>query len=201
MSEMRRSIPPKSPVCNRDIAQPSETCTQFQGAGLPVSSGEVGASALSLDLSTGPRLDTDVDLAKRALGNVGADVQDALLASIETRLADEVLGLVRALREFAGRAQCIGVEMPERAHFSKTVASFLSLIGFQFADALAKSLDRSILFDDGAQYLGELGLSLEDFFREVDLNGRRFLAVALIDKAARHGASDGKDADKCADVA
>lgn len=174
---------------------------QIGETALPVSSGEVGASATALDRLARPRLDADANVAKRAVGSVGPHMEDAFLAGIETRLADEVFRLVSALREFSGRTQLICQELPERAHLSKSVTGFLSLIGLQLADALAKGLDRAVLFDDSAQYLGELGLSLEDLFREIDLDGRRLLAVALIDEPARHGASDRKDADKCADLA
>jgi len=201
MSESRRRLPLEQPIGVFEQPQPSEARMQIGETALPVSSGEVGASATALDRLTRPRLDADVDVAKRAVGSVWADMEDALFARIETRLADEVFRLVSALREFSGRTQLICQELPERAHFSKSVTGFLSLIGLQLADALAKGLDRAVLFDDGAQYLGELGLSLEDFFREIDLDGRRLLAVALIDEPARHGASDRKDADKCADLA
>lgn len=201
MSESRRSLAPEQAIGDFEQPQPNEAGVQIGETALPVSSGEVGAGATALDRSTGPRLDADANVAKRAVGSVGTHMEDAFLAGIETWLADEVFRLVSALREFSGRTQLICQELPERAHFSESVTGFLSLIGLQLADALAKGLDRAVLFDDGAQYLGELGLSLQDLFREFDLDSSRFLAIALINESARHGASDRKDANKCADLA
>ncbi|MGQ0711000.1 MAG: hypothetical protein ACT4NV_14785, partial [Rhodoferax sp.] len=36
-----------------------------------------------------------------------------------------------------------------------------------------------LLLDDGAQYLHKLGLRVNELFRELDMDGRRFLAIAL----------------------
>jgi hypothetical protein len=124
--------------------------------------------------------------------------QDALvLADIEARLTQQVRGLIAALTEFGGSAQLICKEIPDNAHFTKLVSSALVLIGFQLAYALGKGLDKPIFFDDGAEYLRELNLCLSDFAREIDLDGRRFLAIALINQQSSElgCASDGGD--KC----
>lgn len=105
-----------------------------------------------------------------------------VLSDIEAGLTEEMRRLVLALAEFADRAKLIGESVPTDAHFTKLVTQLFALLGFQVANALGKSMDRSIFFDDGRQYLADLGLSLNEFIREVDLDGRRFLAVALIDK-------------------
>lgn len=126
-------------------------------------------------------VDLDAALAGPASGVVVNDVQNALLASIETRLTEEVRRLVVALDQFSGRAQLIGKELPESAQFGKAVTGFLALLSFQFAYALRKDLDKPILFDDGAEYLRGLGLTLEQAFREVSLDGRRYSAVACVD--------------------
>ena len=118
--------------------------------------------------------------------------KDDLLASIEARLTKEVIDLAGVLRDFSGRVQLIGKELPDTAHFSQSVTSLLSLIGLQLAVALLKGSDTPLLLDDGAQYLSELGLSLEDSIRELHLDGRRFLAVALIDSSTDQVANDGK---------
>jgi|GEM_PF-6776412 len=120
--------------------------------------------------------------AQRANGVVLADAQNRLLASIETRLTDEMGRLALALREFAHSSQVISKEIPESANFCKLVTGFFSLFALQFADALQRSGERLTFEDDGALYLRELGLQLNDFIREVDLEGRKFLAVALTDK-------------------
>jgi hypothetical protein len=133
--------------------------------------------------STPSSMQRDAGVAARTYGEVIADEQHALLAVLEARLTNEVLRLVGALRQFGDRAQLIGEELPGSAQFSKAVTSLLTLLSLQMAIALGKGLDTPIFVDDGRQYLADLGLSLNDFVREVDLDGRRFLAVALIDKA------------------
>jgi len=127
-----------------------------------------------------------------------SDSQDALvLSDIEARLTQQVRGLIAALTEFGGSAQLICKEIPDGAHFTKLVSSALVLISFQLAHALGKGLDKPIFFDDGAEYLRELNLCLSDFAREIDLDGRRFLAIALINQQSSElgCASDGGD--KC----
>lgn len=136
--------------------------------------------------------DDDGGFAQRADGGVGVESQDALLASIEARLTEEVCRLIAALRQFSSRAQLVGKEIPDRTHFGKSVTSLLALIALQYADSLGKSLDRPILFDDGAEYLRKFGLRLEDSIREVTLDGRRFLAVALVDELANEAGSAGE---------
>lgn len=144
----------------------------------------------------GGEFNLDSGIAAAAAAHESLDAQDALvLANVEARLTEEVLGLIAALNQFGGRAQSIGIEIPDAAHFTKLVTSFLGLLGFQLAHALGKGLDKPIFFDDGAEYLRELNLCLSDFVREVDLDGRRFLAVAFIDEQAGElsGSCDGAD--------
>lgn len=107
-----------------------------------------------------------------------------LLASIETRLTDEVICLANTLTTFSSNVQLISKELPDTAQFSKAVAALFSLCGLQLGNALLKSCDTPVLFDDGAEYLRQLGLGMKDLFREISLDDRRFLAVALIDKPA-----------------
>lgn len=137
--------------------------------------------------------------AARVAETVDACVsQDALvLADIEARLTQQVRGLIAALTEFGGSAQLVCKEIPDSAHFTKLVSSALVLISFQLAYALGKGLDKPIFFDDGAEYLRELNLCLSDFVREIDLDGRRFLAIALIDQQSSELRCAGDGGDKC----
>lgn len=165
-----------------------ESPVSGKGIGLTSSAGSGGGSVFHLHSCA----------ACAANAPVSLDAQDALvLANVEARLTEEVRGLIAALNQFSGRAQGICVEIPDAAHFSKLVTSFLGLLGFQLAHALGKGLDKPIFFDDGAEYLRELNLCLSDFVREVDLDGRRFLAVAFVDEQARKLGSSGDGADKC----
>ena len=134
-------------------------------------------------------------LAQGAPGVVASHSQHALLSSVEARLTQEVRRLIAALSQFGRRAQAIGELLPDDAKFCKLVTGSLALLGLQLAYSFGKGLDTPIFFDDGAQYLADLGLSLNEFVREVDLDGRRFLAVALIDQQLSqvHGAADAGD--------
>ena len=126
---------------------------------------------------------TDSGLAQRAVPETLAIAdQDGLLARVEARLAEEVLDLVTALLKFGRGAQAVGEELPLNAHFGKHITAFLSCLSLQLAYALLKGRDKPLLLDDGAQQLAEFGLHLHQFVREVDLDGRRFLAVALLDE-------------------
>lgn len=131
------------------------------------------------------------DFADGADGMAIADIQNMQLARCEARLTEEVVRLVAALREFSSRTQLVREEIPAKAEFCKTVTGFLALLSLQLANALGKGLDEPLFFDDGALYLRKLHLSLNDFVREVDLDGRRFLAVAFVDESAQHGDGSG----------
>lgn len=147
-----------------------------------VSSGTHPATAAQ-NSCVGEGADTHVGVALVAPGRKSVEPEDALvLTDIEARLTNEVRRLVGALAQFGHRAQCIREEVPLGADFTKAVTSLLALLSFQLANALGKGLDKPILFDDGRQYLAELGLGLEDFIREVHLDGRRFLAIALVEQ-------------------
>lgn len=138
-----------------------------------------GASRMTSGCSDGKRR-----LAGGTEGVERVDLQHDLLAGVEARLTHEVRGLVLALHQFGSRAQAIGEEVPSSAQFCKLVTGFLGLLGLQLAHSSGKYLDKPIFFDDGRQYLADLNLSLNEFIREVDLDGRRFMAVAFVDQHA-----------------
>lgn len=129
------------------------------------------------------RLNLDSTFADRTVGINANNVENALLTGIEARLAEEVRWLVGTCREFIYRAQLVSEELSERSHLGKAVALALCLVSLQFSNTLRKSVDRPILLDDGAEYLHELSLDFEKAFREVRLNGCRFLAIAFSDKS------------------
>ena len=115
---------------------------------------------------------------------VAVVVEDSLAATLQARLTNEMLDLAAGLIKFARGAQTIGEELPAGAKFGKHVTLVLSCLALQFAQACLKDSNRALLLDDGALHLHELGLSVHDFLRQVDLDGRSFLAVALIDQQA-----------------
>lgn len=132
--------------------------------------------------------DSGSGVADGAAAVASSDAKNALLASIEARLAQEVLRLIGPVQEFGRRAQLIGKEIPDSAQFCKLITGFIGLSAFQLAYAIRQMADTPIFVDDGREYLAKLGLQLHDVIREVDLDGRRFLAIALIDqKAAQFG--------------
>lgn len=128
--------------------------------------------------------DGGLGFADGADGKVLSDLQNALLADIEARLTQEVRGLIASLAEFGRRAQLIGEEIPDHAKFCKSIPAALSVLTLQFAYSLSQGVDVPVFLDDGAEYLRKLHLSLDDLVREIDLDGRRFLAIALIEKSS-----------------
>lgn len=147
------------------------------------SSSHPAAAMIVPKIGGGPTFDGVGVSTDIALGIELADDKNALLLSdIEARLTKEVRGLISSLAQFGSRAQLICEEIPVNAQFCKLVTSSLQLLALQIAISLGKGLDKPIFFDDGCQYLADLGLCLDDFIREVNLDGRRFLAIALIDE-------------------
>lgn len=130
----------------------------------------------------GPVAEGDLGIAEGANSEEWSPAENALLATIEARLADEVRGLILALFKFASGAKAVREELPERAQFCKLVTMALELLALQGAHALGKDADMPLFLDDGREYLTRVGLHLKDFVREIDLNGRRFLAIALVDE-------------------
>ena len=115
-------------------------------------------------------LDSSLCLADRTDGECVVQGQDALLGSIEARLAEEMRRLVSALGEFGSRSQLIGEEIPSDAKFCKSVTVAFSLCSLQLAYALSQSMKRLVFADDGAEYLRQLGLGLDDLFRALRNN-------------------------------
>ena len=128
----------------------------------------------------------DFGLAAGTDSKVISDEENADLAVIEAKLADEMIGLGNFLKAFALRTKAIREEIPDSAQFCKLVAGFFPLMAFQLSEAFLCPKHRFTFQDDGALYLQQLGLKVNDFAREIDLEGRKFLAVALLD----HGAAD-----------
>lgn len=113
-----------------------------------------------------------------AVSVVGSDAQNALLACVEARLAEEVHRLVPPMLEFIKRAQAIGEEIPSSAQLCKVVALTQRQLVLNLAQFIQQGCFNRLFLDDGRVYLDELGLSLRDFFREIDLDGRKYLAIA-----------------------
>lgn len=166
------------------IAVAGSNTTRGQSAGGLYATGAV-LPPISLDFK-GYReggFDSHASATTGANAFIVSNSQDALLlADIEARLTDEVHGLIHFLQQFGTRTQRIGEEIPISADFSQAVTLFLALCSLNFGNALALSLVRGIFRDGGREYLSQLELNVKDLFREVNLDGRRFLAVALTDE-------------------
>lgn len=128
-----------------------------------------------------------VELVRRASESLGSIVemlkaQDALEAEFEAGLTKEVRGLIAALRKFAAGTQLVCKSAPASADFSKDVALLLSLASMHFVDLLSQSLYDGVFADGGFGYLQQVGLGAQRLFRQLELDGRQFLAVALPDE-------------------
>ena len=106
--------------------------------------------------------------------------QHDLIARLEARLANEVGHLVDALQQFSSATQAIRKELPANAQYGQLVTLFLGTASLQLAYALLKDGNLPLLLGDGAEHLQKLGLRFDELFRELDVDGRRFLAVALV---------------------
>ncbi|MGG6075183.1 hypothetical protein ACQSGI_24805 [Salmonella enterica] len=127
-----------------------------------------------------------VDLVNWALCTPATPQTDASdennpLARIETRLTEEVVNLADTLRRFSQNIRHISHELPDTSQFGKLITRFFSDSSLQVANALLKNSDKPLLLDDGVEYLRGLGIGLDDFIREIELDGRKFLAVAIVD--------------------
>lgn len=108
--------------------------------------------------------------------------ENSLLAAIEARLTEEMLSLIRALQQFGRAAQRISVELPDSTNGAQAISLLFAGGSFETAYFLAKSLDNFSLAGDCVEYFHRLDLDIQQSFREVDLDGKRFLAIALTDK-------------------
>lgn len=104
-------------------------------------------------------------------------------ANIEARLTDEMRRFGVFFAESADRLRAIGEDAAD--DFDKLIAASQRLFLLQFSDAILKSMHRCRSLTEYVDHLGELELSIRDAFREVVLDGRKFLAVALTDERAR----------------
>ncbi|ATF92848.1 Uncharacterised protein [Cedecea neteri] len=151
-----------------------------------VNSPESPASAIisaEIDKLEGIGLHVGANIADRATPvTTTISNQNSALSAIETRLAQEILDVSGALQQFGSATRSIREELPDGAQFDKMMVGLLSLLGFHLSYSLLKSMEPPLLLGDGSEYLDKLGLRLSDTFRELDLEGRKFLAVALIDK-------------------
>lgn len=127
-------------------------------------------------------------LAQRAMPvSVTIADENAVISAIETRLTQEILNLTGSLERFGSISKDISEELPDSAQFGKLVTRLLSLLCFQFSNSLLKDMDKPLLLSDGGEYIQKLGLSLDEAFREIELEGRQFLAVALINESLADG--------------
>ena len=145
---------------------------------VPVAHADADSDLSRLDIAGGSG---ESGLAQAAVGDGACESQNAFLASLEARLAEEMRGLICSLGQFSSRAQQIGKLLPDDANFGKTITGLLSLISLQLAYSLSESLNKPIFLDEGAEYLRGLGLTMEQTFREFSFDGRRYCAVACAD--------------------
>lgn len=108
----------------------------------------------------------------------GANASD-----IEARLADEVRRFGAFFAESADRLGAIGKDA--RDDFDKLIVASQRLFFLQFSDSILQSMRECSSLSEYVDNLGKLELSLRDAFREVVLDGRKFLCVALTDERAR----------------
>lgn len=125
-----------------------------------------------------------------------AELQNSLDALVEARLADEVRRLALALAESGRRFQAIR-KGAAGAELGKLVAVTLELIALQISNLFFQLGNSPGSLDEYCEKLGELGLGIDDVFRELTLDGRKFLCVALIDQPANDLPGSVEGGDNC----
>ena len=136
------------------------------------------------DRGLGAFAERDLGFAHGASGVGPLHLKNSLPPGVEARLADEVGGLIAALTEFGSRTKLISEGFPDGSDPRQAIPLFLSLCSFQIAVALGEAMNCGVFVDDSREYLRKLDLSCGDLFRQLDLDGRRFLAVALVHESA-----------------
>lgn len=125
---------------------------------------------------------TGADKPVGAIAHVDGIQGDTLIPNIEARVTGEVLRLMGAVKEFGLGLQLIRKEIPPNAYFSQSITLFLALSSLNLSNALGLSVMRGIFRDGGREYITQLEMDVKHLFREINLDGRRFLAVALVDE-------------------
>ena len=99
---------------------------------------------------------------------------------------------------FAGVAEAVNATGPQDALVLADIEARLTQEVRGLIAALTQfSGNAELIRKDGAEYLHELNLCLSDFVREVDLDGRSFLAIALVDKQPGKLSSSSDGVDQC----
>lgn len=133
-------------------------------------------------LPEGKAADVTDELERRAV--LAQPIENrADASSIEARLTDEVRRFGVFFGDAAERLRAIGEDAGD--DFDKLIVASQRLVLLQFSDAILKSMHRCCSLSEYVDNLGELELSIRDAFREVVLDGRKFLGVALTDECAR----------------
>ena len=102
---------------------------------------------------------------------------------IETRLTDEMRRFGAFFAESAVRLRAIGEDA--RDDLDKLIAASQRLFLLELSNAILKSMRECSSLAEYVDHLGELELGVRDAFREVVLEGRKFVCVALTDERAR----------------
>lgn len=175
----------RSPACKRGVMDAlRHELGESQSPHLlcPYAAGTTAADAWLLGTEEGFRLAREHLIAGESIAMVApAALSDTPLADIEARLTQEVIDLATVLLKFSRRTRLIGKELPDTAQFGQLITRLLSLSSLHVAQALLKDSNVPLLSDNGAEYLSKLGLHLKDFIREIRLDDRRFLAIAILD--------------------
>ena len=102
---------------------------------------------------------------------------------IETRLTDEMRRFGVFFAESAVRLRAISEDA--RDDLDKLIAASQRLLLLELSNAILKSMRECSSFAEYVDHLGELELGVRDAFREVVLDGRKFVCIALTDERAR----------------
>ena len=104
-------------------------------------------------------------------------------SKVEARLTDEMRRFGVFFADAADRLRAISEDAGD--NLDKLVVASQRLFLLQLSDSILQSMRKCSSLAEYVDHLGELELGLGDAFREVVLDGRKFLCVALTDERAR----------------
>lgn len=108
---------------------------------------------------------------------------NAMATDIEARLTGEMRRFGTLCRDVSDRFKAISESAGD--DLGKLVAASQRLFLLELSNAILKSMRECSSLAEYVDHLGELELGFRDAFREVVLDGRKFMCIALTDECAR----------------
>lgn len=123
---------------------------------------------------------------------------NAMATDIEARLTCEMRRFGTFCRDASDRLKAIGEDAGD--DLGELVAASQRLLLLELSNAILQSMRECSSFAEYVDHLGELELGVRDAFREVVLDGRKFVCIALTDERAREFFRGNKGSEQGGDI-